>query len=161
MLSDDGTYEGVGFRTKTTLNSEDDRGVLCEAQMLTLSEKGVVLLQKIDVASSSASTSSPHSPHFTSNSSGVLWKGNYFPLWRRLLRRLKPLPVPALLYMFAENNLTIWRTKQSDSVKEDDCLVDGDDDSGERSGEGVEEHTRKQWKYFKAKSLLLESRTGT
>lgn len=45
------------------------------------------------------------SPHI------VVWKQNVFPLWRRIGRKAKPLPTPALGYIYSENNMTICRPR--------------------------------------------------
>jgi hypothetical protein len=40
-----------------------------------------------------------------------VWRKNVFPLWRRMLKRIKPLPSPMLAYDLTESSLTIWKMK--------------------------------------------------
>lgn len=113
----------------------------CEAQILTVSDAGLVVIQQVhrrsDDNNSPPPPPTPPTPppaptgtkknptpaHSSSSSSAeegkgssapLVWKGNYFPLWQRAIRKLrKPLPHPVLLaYSFAENNLTLWKVKK-------------------------------------------------
>jgi hypothetical protein len=136
----------------------------CEAQMLTFSLSGFVVVRKVvrwDDATpagaarpegSGADSNTPRahtraavkkSANSRKKMSSIVWKGEYFPLWKRLLRKLRPLPIPLLAYTFSEYNLTIWRTKN----------VLPDLQTLQHEQTALVTDSSQLWKVFKARSL--------
>ena len=95
----------------------------CEKQVMTLDMSGVVYIRRVVVpsnstpnynqTSSTSSSSTAVAGKYDKNrfSSSVVWRKNVFPLWRRMLKRIKPLPSPMLAYDLTESSLTIWKMK--------------------------------------------------
>ena len=96
-------------------------------QMLTMSDDGVVVIETL--GRGGAVSTAPHADlasiaekeapsHGSTKDNAAIWRGNAFPLWQRLCRRLKPLPSPVIAYSLTGNSLTLWRTQVSRSHHE-------------------------------------------
>ena len=148
--SDTGTGSGAGTDTDTDNGSTR----LCEAQLLTVSEAGLVVIQPLapdttsdPPSSASASASLPHERDGgepKKSQPSVVWKKNCFPLWRRMVRTVKPLPSPVLAYSFEKNNLTLWKLKKKKTKHKNETLVDSRGGDSEQQQEQQQQEEEQQ-----------------
>ena len=137
----------------------DDINGSCEAMSLTMSKSGLVVLRKLPNMDSNSSQMGKRSGAqsvvkllsvYTSRRQNNMWKGNYFPLWKRILKRWKPLPIPILAYEFLESNLTIWRTIGGNVTTQDISVVG----QSREIPQSIKRYG-KIWKVFIVRSILL------